>query len=166
MLRLGALFAALAMLVASSAYAADPSLSAAANANFLSANAKKPGVVTTPSGLQYQIIHNGYGKRPGAFNKVQVYYKGALINGAVFDSTEPGLPATFTVNQLIPGWTEALELMREGDEWRLVIPANLGYGARGAGSAIPPSQTLVFDLQLIKVLPPEKEPEKDDDSGR
>lgn len=160
--RLGALVAALALLIGSSAYAGDPALSEAANAAFLAANAKKPGVVTTPSGLQYGIIHNGYGDRPGGFNKVQVYYKGALINGTVFDSTEPGLPATFTVNQLIPGWTEALELMREGDEWKLVIPANLAYGSRGAGSVIPPNQVLVFDLELLKVLPPEKTQEQDD----
>lgn len=162
MVRFGALIAALATLVAFSAYAAEPSLSAAANANFLAANAKKPGVITTASGLQYKIIQNGYGERPTAFNKVQVSYRGALINGTVFDSTEPGLPATFTVNQLIPGWTEALELMRQGDEWQLVIPANLAYGSRGAGGAIPPNQVLVFDLQLLKVLPPERSNEKDD----
>lgn len=162
MVRFGALIAALATLVAFSAYAAEPSLSAAANANFLAANAKKPGVITTASGLQYKIIQNGYGERPTAFNRVQVSYRGALINGTVFDSTEPGLPATFTVNQLIPGWTEALELMRQGDEWQLVIPANLAYGSRGAGGAIPPNQVLVFDLQLLKVLPPERSDEKDD----
>ena len=98
---------------------------------------------------------------------MQVYYKGELINGQVFDSTEPGLPATFTVNQLIPGWTEALELMREGDHWHLVIPANMAYGARGAGDgAIPPNQVLVFDLTLLKVLPPEKEPPSEDDSNQ
>lgn len=162
MVRFGALIAALATLVAFSAYAAEPSLSAAANANFLAANAKKPGVITTASGLQYKIIQNGYGERPTAFNKVQVSYRGALINGTVFDSTEPGLPATFTVNQLIPGWTEALELMRQGDEWQLVIPANLAYGSRGAGGAIPPNQVLVFNLELLKVLPPERSNEKDD----
>jgi len=162
MVRFGALIAALATLVAFSAYAAEPSLSAAANADFLAANAKTPGVITTASGLQYKIIQNGYGERPTAFNKVQVSYRGALINGTVFDSTEPGLPATFTVNQLIPGWTEALELMRQGDEWQLVIPANLAYGSRGAGGAIPPNQVLVFDLQLLKVLPPERSNEKDD----
>lgn len=162
MVRLGALIAALATLVAFSASAADPALSEAANANFLAANAKKPGVVTTASGLQYKIIQNGYGQRPSGFNKVQVYYKGALINGTVFDSTEPGLPATFTVNELIPGWTEALELMREGDQWQLVIPASLAYGSRGAGSVIPPNQVLVFELQLLKVMPPDKSQEKDD----
>jgi len=162
MVRFGALIAALATFVTISAHAADPALGEAANANFLAANGKKPGVITTASGLQYKIIENGYGQRPSAFNKVQVYYKGALINGMVFDSTEPGLPATFTVNQLIPGWTEALELMREGDQWQLVIPANLAYGSRGAGGAIPPNQVLVFDLQLLKVLPPDKSQQKDD----
>lgn len=162
MFRFGALIAALATLVVFSAYAADPSLSEAANNNFLTANAKKPGVITTASGLQYKIIQNGYGERPTAFSKVQVSYKGMLINGTVFDSTEPGLPATFTVNELIPGWTEALELMRQGDEWQLVIPANLAYGSRGAGGAIPPNQVLVFDLQLLKVMPPDKSDQKDD----
>lgn len=161
MIRLGALIAALATLVAFSAQAADPSLSDAANAKYLADFAKQPGVIRTASGLEYKIIQNGFGKRPGAYNKVQVYYKGKLINGTVFDSTEPGLPATFTVNQLIPGWTEALELMREGDHWQLVIPANLAYGSRGAGGVIPPNQVLTFDLQLLKVLPPDRS--KDDD---
>ena len=162
MIRLGALIAAFAALVSFSAQAADPSLSEAANAAFLANYAKQPGVIRTASGLEYKILQNGFGQRPGAYNKVQVSYKGSLINGKVFDSTEPGLPATFTVNQLIPGWTEALELMREGDHWQLVIPANLAYGARGAGGAIPPNQILVFDLQLLKVLPPEPSHEKDD----
>ena len=165
MIRFGALIAAFVALVSVSAHAADPALSEAANVNFLAANAKKPGVITTASGLQYKIIQNGYGKRPTAFEKVQVTYKGSLINGTVFDSTEPGLPATFQVNQLIPGWTEALEMMREGDHWQLVIPANLAYGSRGAGGVIPPNQTLVFDLTLLKVLPADKEP-PEGDSGR
>lgn len=159
MIRLGVLVAAMVTLVTFSAHAADPALSARANAAFLAANAKKPGVITTGDGLQYKILQNGYGKSPTAFDKVQVYYTGSLINGTVFDSTEPDLPATFTVNQLIPGWTEALELMREGDHWRVVIPAGLGYGSRGAGNGvIPPNQTLVFDLRLVKVLPPPKAP--------
>lgn len=151
-----------------SAYAADPALSPAANAAFLAANAKKRGVVVELSGLQHRIIQSGYGTRPGQFDKVTVYYKGALINGQVFDSTEPGLPAQFVTNKLIPGWTEALQLMREGDHWELVIPPNLAYGARGAGDgAIPPNQTLVFDLQLIKVTPPPpKDPNApDNDNG-
>lgn len=143
--------------------AADASLSADANAGYLTANAKKPGVMVEPSGLQHRAIHTGFGKRPNATDQVTVNYKGTLITGKVFDATEPGLPAEFTVNKLIPGWTEALQLMREGDEWELVIPAGLAYGARGAGDgAIPPNQVLVFDLTLISVTEPPKEPQKDD----
>lgn len=164
--RFGAVIVALAAMMAVSAHAADPSLSPAANHAYLEKFAKEPGVVKTASGLEYKIVKNGFGKRPGPYNRVQVQYSGALINGKVFDSTEPGLPATFTVDQLIPGWTEALELMREGDHWHLVIPANLAYGARGAGNAIPPNQVLVFDLTLLKVLPPKQEPKSQDDSDQ
>jgi FKBP-type peptidyl-prolyl cis-trans isomerase len=97
---------------------------------------------------------------------VTCYYKGQLINGKVFDATEPGFPANFTVNQLIPGWTEALELMREGDRWQLVVPANLAYGERGAGDGnIPPNQTLVFDLELLSVTPAPAEKPSDKDQG-
>jgi FKBP-type peptidyl-prolyl cis-trans isomerase len=161
--RFGALLVAAFTLFAVAAHAADSALSAQANAAFLADNAKKPGVVTRPSGLQYRILQNGYGKRPGPADLVTVYYSGALINNKVFDATEAGLPATFTTNELIPGWTEALELMREGDHWQLVIPSNLAYGARGAGDGtIPPNQTLVFDLELVKVAPP---PKKDDDQS-
>jgi FKBP-type peptidyl-prolyl cis-trans isomerase len=166
MSRLGALFVAIVTLFSAQAYAADNSLSAQANAAYLAANAKKPGVVVRPSGLQYRPLTNGFGKRPGSFDSVTVYYTGTLINGTRFDATEPGLPATFVANQLIPGWTEALELMREGDHWQLVIPANLAYGARGAGDGvIPPNQTLVFDLQLVKVTPPEKKDDQDQSQG-
>lgn len=164
MIRLGALIAAVAAMVAFSAHAADPSLSEQANAAYLAANGKKPGVMTTASGLQYRIIQNGFGKRPTAFDTVTVNYKGQLINGTVFDSTEPGLPASFQVNRQIPGWREALQLMREGDHWQLVIPANLGYGARGAGGAIPPNQALVFDLELLKVTPPPPSHDKDEEN--
>lgn len=153
-----AALAALLTLVAYSAHAADPSLSGAANEAFLAANAKKPGVVVRPSGLQYRIVQNGFGKHPKPNDDVNVYYTGQLINGKVFDGTEAGLPATFKPSGVIPGWSEALEIMREGDHWQLVIPANLAYGARGAGDGlIPPNQTLVFDLQLIRVLGPSKE---------
>ena len=164
MLRLASAFAALVVLAAFPAHAVDSALNAQSNAAFLAENLKKPGVVQRPSGLQYKILQNGYGKRPGAFDTVTVNYKGSLINGTVFDATEAGLPAQFVTNQLIPGWTEALELMREGDHWQLVIPANLAYGARGAGNgAIPPNQTLVFDLELIKVTP--APPKKDEDQN-
>jgi FKBP-type peptidyl-prolyl cis-trans isomerase len=165
MIRFGALVVAFAALLIMPAAAASSALSPEANAAYLAANSKKPGVMVQPSGLQYKIIKSGYGQRPAPTNKVQVYYSGSLINGTVFDSTEPGLPATFTVDELIPGWTEALEIMREGDHWQLVIPANLAYGARGAGDGlIPPNQTLVFDLQLVKVLPPPPAPPPSDDS--
>jgi FKBP-type peptidyl-prolyl cis-trans isomerase len=157
MSRFGALLVAAFTLFAVSAHAADSTLSEQANAAYLAANAQKPGVVTRPSGLQYKVLQNGFGKRPGPTDQVTVYYSGALINGTVFDATEAGFPATFAANTLIPGWTEALELMREGDHWQLVIPANLAYGARGQGGIIPPNQVLVFDLQLIKVAPPKKD---------
>jgi len=162
--RFGLAVAGVMALVGLSAQAADSALSVQANTAFLAANLKKPGVTATPSGLQYRVIHTGYGKRPHATDLVTVNYKGTLINGTVFDATEPGLPAQFTVNKLIPGWTEALQLMREGDEWEIVIPSNLAYGARGAGGTIPPDQTLVFDLTLISVRTPPKEPSKDDQS--
>ena len=158
----GFLAVAVTLGAAVQAHASDSSLSPEANAAFLAKNENTPGVVVRPSGLQYQIIRNGYGKTPRAVDTATVYYKGTLINGTVFDKTEDGLPAQFVVNQLIPGWTEALEIMREGDEWRLVIPANLAYGSRGAGNGvIPPNQTLVFDLTLVKVTPKAKDEQQD-----
>ena len=126
---------------------------------------KRPGVFR-PSGHLNKILQNGFGARPSATDIVTVYYKGQLINGKVFDATEPGFPAEFPVGGLIPGWTEALQLMREGDHWELVIPANLAYGTRGAGDAVPPNQTLVFDLTLVKVTHPPKDKDKDKDSGQ
>src|SRR5580698_11493994 len=129
--------------------AADDALSPEANQAFLAANAKKPGVIVRSDGLQFKILQNGFGKRPGLTDTVKVYYTGTLINGTVFDGTSPGLPASFQVNSVIPGWIEALQLMREGDHWQLVIPSAIGYGARGAGKAIPPDQTLVFDMTLV-----------------
>jgi FKBP-type peptidyl-prolyl cis-trans isomerase FklB len=131
----------------------DPTLSPQANAAFLAANAKKPGVIVKPDGLQIKIVQSGYGKRPSATDTVEVYYTGALINGTVFDGTSPGLPASFKVSQVIPGWIEALQLMREGDHWQLVIPSSIAYGSRGAGKAIPPDQTLVFDMTLVSTTP-------------
>lgn len=143
------------------AYAADPALSLDANAAFLADYAKKPRVIKRPDGLMFRIIQNGYGHRPQATDTVLVYYTGSLINGEVFDGTSPGLPTSFQVNGVIPGWTEALELMREGDHWQIVIPAGLGYGARGAGDgSIPPDQTLVFDVKLLKTTPAPRKGEK------
>ena len=139
--------------------AADPALSAAANAAFLANNAKQPGVNRRPSGLQFKILQNGFGKHPGPADTVEVYYTGKLINGTVFDGTSPGLPATFNVTRdgLVQGWVEALQLMREGDHWTIWVPANIGYGSRTAGGGmIPPNQTLVFDLRLLTTTAPPK----------
>jgi FKBP-type peptidyl-prolyl cis-trans isomerase FklB len=168
MWRLGMMMAA-ALLAFSTvaAEAADSALSSAANAAFLADYAKKPGVYRRSSGLLYRILQNGFGTRPTATDLVSVYYSGKLVNGHRFDATEPGFPAEFPVNGVIPGWTEALELMREGDHWELVIPANLGYGSRGQGDTIPPNQTLIFDVQLVKVSPPPpKDKDKDDSDAQ
>jgi FKBP-type peptidyl-prolyl cis-trans isomerase len=149
--------AVLAFAVTSAAAFAVPSdLSPAANNSFLTTNAKKPGVITA-KGIQYRVIKAGNGAHATAFDCATVYYKGNLINGKVFDQTQPNQPATFPVGGLIKGWTEALEMMHAGDEWQLVIPSGLAYGSRGAGDGvIPPDQTLVFDLQLLKVSPSEQ----------
>lgn len=133
-------------------------LSPESNQQFLTDNAKRPGVMTLPDGLQYQVIKAGNGKSPTPDDLVTVTYRGQLINGMVFDETQPGKTATFPAGQLIPGWVEALQKMKEGDEWELVIPANLGYGEAGAGGVIPPNQTLVFDMTLLKVEPPSGQP--------
>jgi FKBP-type peptidyl-prolyl cis-trans isomerase len=166
MKRFGAVMAALTALLSfasAPAQAADPALSQEANAAYLAANGAKPSVVTRPSGLQYSIIKSGFGGRARPTDEVVVTYTGMLINGKVFDGTEPMTPATFTVNKLIPGWTEALQLMRVGDKWHLVIPANLAYGARGAGDGlIPPNQTLVFDMELLQDSPAKKDPNDPD----
>lgn len=133
---------------------ANYDLSAESNAKFLKDNAAKKGVTTLPSGLQYRVIKSGNGKSPhGPEDLVTVTYKGWLINGKVFDQTQPGQTAQFPAGHLIQGWVEALRLMKEGDEWELVIPSELAYGEQGAGSDIPPNQVLVFDMQLIQVAP-------------
>jgi FKBP-type peptidyl-prolyl cis-trans isomerase len=143
------------------AWAVDDALSIAANTAYLAENAKKKGVIVRPSGLQFRILQNGYGKRPGPTDSVKVYYTGTLINHVIFDGTSPGLPATFKLNSVIPGWIEAMQLMREGDHWLVTIPPNLGYGVRGAGDGmIPPNQVLVFDLKLIEATPAAKKGEK------
>jgi len=121
------------------------------NAAFLAENAKKPGVKVTDSGLQYRQISPGTGKQPGATSTVTVHYAGALIDGKEFDSSHGGEPASFPLNRVIRGWTEGLQLMREGEKAELVIPQDLGYGAGGSGARIPPHQTLVFQVELIKV---------------
>ena len=141
---------ALTTAFAVAAPASDP-LSESANAAFLATNAHKAGVVSVP-GIQYRVIKAGKGAQPDRSDCVSVYYKGSLIDGKVFDQTKPHEPATFPAGRLIAGWTEALLLMHEGDDWELVVPAGLAYGAKGAGNGvIPPNQTLVFDIQLLKV---------------
>lgn len=120
---------------------------------FLEANKQKEGVVTLPSGLQYEVLTAGNGKSPKATDRVRCHYEGTLIDGTLFDSSiKRGQPAVFGVNQVIPGWIEALQLMSEGAKWRLYIPSELGYGAQGAGEMIPPHSTLIFDVELIEVL--------------
>ena len=120
---------------------------------FLEENKKKAGVVTLPSGLQYEIITEGKGKLAKATDQVKCHYEGTLLDGTLFDSSiKRGQPAVFGVNQVIPGWVEALQLMPEGSKWKLYIPSELGYGARGAGEMIPPHSTLIFEVELLEVL--------------
>lgn len=120
--------------------------------DFLDKNAKEEGVSVLPSGLQYKVLQEGNGPKPAAGDKVTVHYTGKLINGKVFDSSvERGQPATFGVNQVIPGWTEALQLMSVGSKYKLFIPSDLAYGERGAGGDIGPNETLIFDVELISI---------------
>ena len=129
-------------------------LTPASNQKFLAGNTHLTGVVTTASGLQYKVITAGHGKQiASGSDNVTVTYKGWTIDGHVFDQTQPGTTATFPAGRLIPGWVEALKLMHEGDEWQLVIPSGLAYGADGAGAGIGPNQTLVFDMKLVSVAP-------------
>jgi FKBP-type peptidyl-prolyl cis-trans isomerase FklB len=122
---------------------------------FLAANAKKEGVKTTASGLQYKVVKAGTGKTPKDTDKVKVHYHGTLIDGTVFDSSvDRGEPVTFEVTQVIPGWVEALQLMKEGDKWQLFIPAKLAYGERSPGGKIGPNSTLVFDVELLGIEKP------------
>ena len=119
---------------------------------FLVENKKKEGVKTLPSGLQYKVIKAGAGKKPKAADTVTTNYRGTLIDGTEFDSSyKRGKPATFPVNGVIPGWTEALQLMEEGAKWQLFVPSNLAYGERGAGGQIGPNATLIFEVELISV---------------
>lgn len=127
---------------------------AAAGEAFLAENGKRVEVKTTTSGLQYEVLTEGDGPRPEANDQVEVHYTGKLIDGTVFDSSvDRGMPATFGVTQVIPGWVEALQLMKAGSKWRLFIPSNLAYGPNGApGSPIGPNATLIFDVELLKVI--------------
>lgn len=128
---------------------------------WLEENAKKEGMLMTESGLQYQIITEGTGVKPVAADKVSVHYHGTLTDGTVFDSSvERGTPASFGVGQVIPGWTEALQLMPVGSKWKLFIPGNLAYGPRGAGDKIGPNATLIFEVELLAIEAPSEEPAK------
>nr|8BJD_A Chain A, Peptidyl-prolyl cis-trans isomerase [Legionella pneumophila] len=119
---------------------------------FLTENKNKPGVVVLPSGLQYKVINSGNGVKPGKSDTVTVEYTGRLIDGTVFDSTEKtGKPATFQVSQVIPGWTEALQLMPAGSTWEIYVPSGLAYGPRSVGGPIGPNETLIFKIHLISV---------------
>lgn len=119
---------------------------------FLAANKNKEGVTTLPSGLQYKIIKSGSGKTPTAMDSVQVHYEGTLLDGTVFDSSyKRGAPVSLSVSGVIKGWQEALQLMKEGDKWQLFIPSELAYGSNGAGGKIGPYETLIFDVELIKI---------------
>ena len=120
---------------------------------YLAENAKKDGVITLPSGLQYQVLREGNGKKPSAKDSVKCHYEGFLIDGTVFDSSvQRGEPATFGLQQVIAGWTEGLQLMQEGAKYRFFIPYRLAYGEGGAGQMIPPYAALIFDVELIEVV--------------
>jgi FKBP-type peptidyl-prolyl cis-trans isomerase FklB len=121
------------------------------NEEFLVENAKAQGVQTTASGLQYKVIKAGNGPTPTAKDTVQVHYRGQLVDGTVFDESYGGEPAILPVARVIPGWSEALEQMKVGDKWQLVIPPKLGYGEQGAGGVIPPNATLIFDVELLGI---------------
>ncbi|MEO8114903.1 MAG: FKBP-type peptidyl-prolyl cis-trans isomerase [Phenylobacterium sp.] len=152
-MRMFVILAAALALVACQGKAADQS---AAAKTFMAQNAKQPGVHVLPSGLQFKVVREGPagGLRPQETDEVKVHYEGKLITGKVFDSSyERGQPASMALKGLIPGWIEALQLMRPGDEWILYVPPELGYGKEGAGGEIPPGSALIFRIELIDVLP-------------
>jgi len=132
--------------------AAEATVNAVASQKYLEENSKKKGVVTTDTGLQYRVLSEGKGASPKADSTVDVHYRGTLVDGTEFDSSySRGEPATFPVGNVIPGWTEALQLMKEGDKWEIAIPAELAYADQGAPPVIPPSSALVFEVELLKV---------------
>ncbi|MCF0175957.1 MAG: FKBP-type peptidyl-prolyl cis-trans isomerase [Bacteroidales bacterium] len=133
--------------------AAQGAVAMEAGHKFLAENSLKEGVKVTETGLQYKVVSEGSGKKPGVSSKVKCHYEGRFIDGGVFDSSyRRNEPAVFGVNQVIPGWTEALQLMAEGSKWELYIPYNLAYGEMGAPGAIPPYSTLIFTVELLEVL--------------
>ncbi len=147
---LSVLAAALAMTITPNSLMAQTALEK--GDTYLAQNAKKPGVHTTPSGLQYEVLREGTGRSPKATDKVQVHYKGTLLDGTEFDSSyKRNAPIDFPLNHVIAGWTEGVQLMKEGAKYRFVIPSKLAYGQRGAPGAIGPDETLIFEVELLKV---------------
>lgn len=125
---------------------------------YLEENSQRAEVQVTDSGLQYEIIREGEGEQPAETDFVEVHYEGSLVNGAVFDSSyERGEPAVFPLNRVIPGWTEGLQLMREGAHYRFVIPSELAYGEREVGGRIPPNSTLIFEVELLSIVSDDEE---------
>ncbi len=142
---------ACAVLFGCAAGLAVPAL-ADANTEYLQKNMARQGVEVTESGLQYRELRPGTGKQPGVTDVVRVHYRGRLVDGTVFDSSyKRGQPAEFRLDGVIPGWTEGVQLMREGAKYEFVIPANLAYGSKGAGDVIPPGATLIFEVELLEV---------------
>ncbi len=119
---------------------------------FMAENGKREGVISTESGLQYEVISSGEGESPTAESVVKTHYRGTLIDGSEFDSSLDGEPAEFALNRVIPGWTEALQLMKVGDKWKLFLPADLAYGPQSPGPGIPPNSTLIFEIELLEVV--------------
>ena len=144
------------LLGASQALGAADALGPAANSAFLAESARKPGTITRPSGLQYRILHTGFGRRAVPGDIVRLFYTIHLIDGTLVDSTTPSLPASLSVDTVtMRGLSEALQLMHEGDRWQVVVPTALAFGVKGQGTAIPPSQTLVFDITLVSAARPQ-----------
>jgi FKBP-type peptidyl-prolyl cis-trans isomerase FklB len=145
--------AALGIAFSGAALAGD--ISREANAEYLAANAKKPGVVVTKSGLQYRVIESGDGETPTPSDSVRVIYTGKLVDGYVFERVKTGETKVLPAGQVIAGWKEALSMMKEGDHWELVIPSDLAYG-KNRTEAVPSNQVLTFDMRLVEVIPPKR----------
>jgi FKBP-type peptidyl-prolyl cis-trans isomerase len=154
-------------LAPTAAHAASTALSPEANQAYLTEYSRKPGVIAMRDGVLYRIIKPGFGSHPTEDDLVTVYYSLKLINGKKVQGTEPDFPSQMPVGGLIPGWQEAMKTMRVGDRWELVIPSNLGYGPRGTtDGTVPPNQTLIFDVELLKTVTPPRKPSKNDDDNQ